>query len=37
MRRAAACGSETGKQLTVGFNRRYAPYYVEVKKQLSRR
>ena len=28
---------ETGKQLTVGFNRRYAPYYVEVKKQLSRR
>jgi predicted dehydrogenase/threonine dehydrogenase-like Zn-dependent dehydrogenase len=28
---------ETGKQLTVGFNRRYAPYYMEVKKQLSRR
>jgi predicted dehydrogenase len=28
---------ESGKQLTVGFNRRYAPYYVEVKKQLSRR
>ena len=29
--------AETGKQLTVGFNRRYAPYYVEVKKQLKRR
>lgn len=28
---------ETGKQLTVGFNRRFAPYYVELKKQLTRR
>lgn len=28
---------ETGKHLTVGFNRRYAPYYQEVKKALSRR
>lgn len=28
---------ETGKQLTVGFNRRFAPFYVEQKKSLSRR
>jgi predicted dehydrogenase len=28
---------ETGKQLTVGFNRRFAPFYVELKKALSRR
>jgi predicted dehydrogenase/threonine dehydrogenase-like Zn-dependent dehydrogenase len=28
---------ESGKQLTVGFNRRYAPYYVETKRALSRR
>ncbi|MEO5922219.1 MAG: bi-domain-containing oxidoreductase [Bryobacteraceae bacterium] len=28
---------ETGKHLTVGFNRRYAPYYQDVKKALSRR
>ncbi|HKP84740.1 MAG TPA: bi-domain-containing oxidoreductase, partial [Blastocatellia bacterium] len=28
---------ETGKQLTVGFNRRFSPFYVEQKKQLSRR
>ena len=28
---------ETGKQLTVGFNRRFAPYYVEQKRHLSRR
>lgn len=28
---------ESGKQLTVGFNRRFAPYYVEQKKQLGRR
>jgi predicted dehydrogenase len=28
---------ETGQQLTVGFNRRFAPYYVELKKVLSRR
>jgi len=28
---------ETGKQLTVGFNRRFAPFYQEQKKVLSRR
>ena len=28
---------ETGKQLTVGFNRRFAPYYQEQKQQLARR
>jgi predicted dehydrogenase len=28
---------ETGKQLTVGFNRRFAPFYVELKRELSRR
>lgn len=28
---------ETGKQLTVGFNRRFAPFYAEQKKLLSRR
>ena len=28
---------ETGKQLTVGFNRRFAPFYVEQKKILARR
>jgi predicted dehydrogenase len=28
---------ETGKQLTVGFNRRYAPTYLAVKKQLAKR
>jgi predicted dehydrogenase len=28
---------ETGKQLTVGFNRRFAPFYQEQKKLLSRR
>lgn len=28
---------ETGKQLTVGFNRRFAPFYVEQKKVLMRR
>jgi predicted dehydrogenase len=28
---------ETGRQLTVGFNRRFAPYYVELKKRLQRR
>lgn len=28
---------ETGRVLTVGFNRRFAPYYVELKKQLKRR
>lgn len=29
--------AETGKQLTVGFNRRFAPFYVEQKRQLARR
>jgi predicted dehydrogenase len=28
---------ETGKQLTVGFNRRYAPTYLALKKQLTKR
>ncbi len=28
---------ETGKQLTVGFNRRYAPTYHALKKQLAKR
>jgi polar amino acid transport system substrate-binding protein len=28
---------DTGKQLTVGFNRRFAPFYVELKRELSRR
>lgn len=28
---------ESGKQLTVGFNRRYAPYYLETKRALARR
>lgn len=28
---------ETGRQLTVGFNRRFAPYYVELKRRLQRR
>ena len=28
---------ETGKQLTVGFNRRFAPFYIEQKRHLSRR
>jgi predicted dehydrogenase/threonine dehydrogenase-like Zn-dependent dehydrogenase len=27
----------TGRQLTVGFNRRFAPFYVELRKQLSGR
>ena len=29
--------AETGKKLTVGFNRRYAPTYLALKKQLARR
>lgn len=29
--------AETGRQLTVGFNRRFAPDYVEMKRQLQRR
>ena len=28
---------QSGKQLTVGFNRRYAPSYIRLKEQLSRR
>ncbi|MEK6408465.1 MAG: bi-domain-containing oxidoreductase [Acidobacteriota bacterium] len=28
---------ETGKHLTIGFNRRFAPFYVEMKKQLALR
>ncbi|HVG35213.1 MAG TPA: bi-domain-containing oxidoreductase [Pyrinomonadaceae bacterium] len=28
---------QTGKQLTVGFNRRFAPFYLEQKKHLARR
>jgi len=28
---------ETGKQLTVGFNRRFASFYIEQKRQLMRR
>ncbi|MBO0724626.1 MAG: bi-domain-containing oxidoreductase [Blastocatellia bacterium] len=29
--------SETGRRLTVGFNRRFAPLYVEMKKRVSAR
>jgi predicted dehydrogenase len=28
---------ETGKQLTVGFNRRFSPYYIELKNALKHR
>ncbi len=28
---------QTGKQLTVGFNRRFAPFYMEMKQRLSSR
>ena len=28
---------ETGRQLTVGFNRRFAPFYLELKRALARR
>src|SRR6185295_4135985 len=28
---------DTGRQLTVGFNRRFAPFYLAQKQQLSRR
>ena len=28
---------ESGKQLTVGFNRRYAPSYIRVKQQIAKR
>ena len=36
-RELCAAVDETGRQLTVGFNRRYAPYYMELKKVLTRR
>jgi predicted dehydrogenase/threonine dehydrogenase-like Zn-dependent dehydrogenase len=36
-RELARAVEESGKQLTVGFNRRFAPYYAEQKKQLKRR
>ncbi|MBV9210509.1 MAG: bi-domain-containing oxidoreductase [Acidobacteria bacterium] len=36
-RQLARAVEETGKQLTVGFNRRFAPFYVEQKKHLLRR
>jgi len=29
--------NESGKQLTVGFNRRFAPFYIEQKEALSKR
>lgn len=29
--------AETGRQLTVGFNRRYAPTYMALKKQIAKR
>jgi predicted dehydrogenase len=32
-----AAVEETGRQLTVGFNRRFAPYYVKLKQQLAER
>jgi predicted dehydrogenase len=32
-----AAVEETGKQLTVGFNRRFAPFYIELKKRLAGR
>ena len=32
-----AAVEETGKQLTVGFNRRFAPFYRELKENLERR
>jgi predicted dehydrogenase len=36
-RRLARAVDETGKLLTVGFNRRFAPYYVEQKRAITRR
>ena len=36
-RQLCAAVSESGKLLTVGFNRRFAPFYVELKNQLQRR
>jgi predicted dehydrogenase/threonine dehydrogenase-like Zn-dependent dehydrogenase len=36
-REICAAVARTGKQLTVGFNRRFAPFYREQKKHLARR
>jgi predicted dehydrogenase len=36
-RELCAAVARTGKQLTVGFNRRFAPFYREQKKHLARR
>ena len=36
-RAVARAAGQSGKQLTVGFNRRFAPYYRELKRFLSRR
>lgn len=36
-RRLARAVEETGMHLTVGFNRRFAPFYLELKKALTRR
>jgi predicted dehydrogenase len=36
-RELCAAVEETGKQLTVGFNRRFAPFYIELKKRLAGR
>ena len=36
-REVARAVRHSGKQLSVGFNRRYAPFYVELKRQLAQR
>ena len=36
-REIAAVVQESGKQLTVGFNRRFAPHYLTLKKAIGRR
>jgi predicted dehydrogenase/threonine dehydrogenase-like Zn-dependent dehydrogenase len=36
-RQLYAAVQETGKRLTVGFNRRFAPDYVDLKRQVARR
>lgn len=36
-RRLVRAVDETGKQLTVGFNRRFAPFYMEQKRAVTRR
>lgn len=36
-RAVSRAAGESGKQLTVGFNRRFAPYYQELKRALSKR